>query len=344
MTVQPAVNHRRYLAFGFLLSAFLFIVWLVKSPYFHKHPSGLSAAVTADLLLTIPLIYALLIRKTNISKFTVAPLVILGMFIASYLLPAGQQHWLHIFKLYFFPLIEITSLSLIVRKFVALRRQLSYSRTSGSDFFDMLRKACYATLPRTLAAVLASEISVLYYGLFNWETRRPACNEFTYHQNSGTPALLGCMVFMILIESTAMHLLIAQYNTIIAWILTALSVYTALQFWGYKRALTKRYISIDDQQLIIRYGIMAQTHIHVKHIQEIELSSREVMPHVNICQLSPLGQLEAHNVILHLKRSHVLYGLFGKRQKFSTLLLHIDDQKLFKTLLDATINAQQGLM
>lgn len=310
----------------------------MKSPVFYRNPSGLSAAVTADLLLTIPLIYALLIHKTKVSKLTILPLMMAGMLSASYLIPAAHQHWLHLFKVYFFPLIEITSITLIARKFITVRRQFAQSRYLETDFFDVLKKACHTALPRTMAVVLVSEISVIYYGLVSWKTRKPRINEFTCHHNSGTPALLGCMVFVILIESAAMHLLLARWSGVVAWIFSGTSLYTALQFVGYARALGKRFISIDGRQLIIRYGIMAQTHIHVRHISQVELSGRDVMPGVNTRKLSPLGQFESHNVILHLNRKHVLHGLFGKRQRFCTLLLHVDDKERFKAELEAVSN------
>lgn len=335
MTHQPAVNHRLYLAFGFVIAAFATIVWLVKSPFFHQKPSVLSAAITVDLLLTIPLIYAWLIHKTRVSKFTIAPLVMVCMFSASYLVPAGHQHWLQLFKLFAFPLMEMASLTLVVRKFMAVRRQFSQGRASGNDFFDVLQKACYSTLPRTLAAALTSEISVIYYGIIYHKTRKPASNQFTYHQNSGTPAVMGCLIFVILIESAAMHLLVARWNVTAAWILSGLSLYTALQFFGYARSLAKRFISIDGDQLRLRYGIMAQTHIHVHHISRVELSGRDVPPDAGTRKLSPLGQLESHNVILHLNRDHVLHGLIGKRYRVRTLLLHVDQPERFKTALDA---------
>jgi predicted component of type VI protein secretion system len=42
-------------------------------------------------------------------------------------------------------------------------------------------------------------------------------------------------------------------------------------------------------------------------------------------------------VILHLKRDHVLQGLFGIRHRFRTLLLHVDDKDRFRAELEAVI-------
>ena len=338
MTYQPSAISRKYLAFGFVVTAFLFVAWLVKLPVFHQHSSQLSGAVTVDLLLTIPLVYALLIHKTGISKLTVLPLLTAGMVSASYFIPAAHQQWLHLFKLFFFPLTEVLSLWFIVQKFIAVRRQFSKAGHMGGDFFDVLKKACYAALPHMLAAGLVSEISVIYYGLVNWKTRRPASNEFTYHKNSGTPALLGCMVFLILIESAAMHLLITRWSSLLAWIFSGISLYTALQFFSYARSLSKRFIAIEEDQLVLRYGIMAETHIHIQHICQVELSARDVTPDAATRKLSPLGQLESHNIILHLKRDHVVQGLFGIRRRFRTLLLHVDDKERFKAELEAVMN------
>jgi len=337
MTHQTAIINRKYLAFGFIVSAFILVVWLVKSPVFYRNASVLSAGLTADLLLTIPLVYALLIRKTNVSKLTILPLMMVGMFSASYLIPAAHQHWLHLFKLYFFPLIEVASITLVMRKFLAVRRQFALNNTAESDFFDVLKKACFGVLPRAMAAVLISEISVIFYGILHWKTRKPDDHKFTCHQKSGTPALLGCMVFLILIESAAMHLLISRWSGVVAWIFTGTSLYTALQFLGYARSLSKRFISIEGKQLNIRYGIMAETNIQIQHIRQVELSARDVIPDAATRKLSPLGQLESHNVVLHLNRQHVLHGLFSKRHRYCTLLLHVDDKERFKAKLETVM-------
>ncbi|WP_240623427.1 hypothetical protein [Brumimicrobium aurantiacum] len=64
-------------------------------------------------------------------------------------------------------------------------------------------------------------------------------------------------------------------------------------------------------------------------IQKIELSSKSLEKKKFTKTLSPLGNLESHNVIIHLKRENELIGLYGIKKRFNLLGLHIDKPKDF---------------
>ncbi len=46
-------------------------------------------------------------------------------------------------------------------------------------------------------------------------------------------------------------------------------------------------------------------------------------------KLSPLGDLESHNVAIYLKEPQELVGLYGFKKSYSTLGIFVDDPKSF---------------
>ena len=314
---------------GIPLVLFGILILLIQSSF----PSGkgtLSLAITVDLLLTVPLVYFLLINKTAIPKTTVIPVMIAGLLIGSYFLPKESQTYLVLFKTWALPVIEVSILAFVIIKVrLAVR---SYKRVKGNspDFFSALKSTCYEILPDKLVQPFATEIAVIYYGFINWKRRELQENEFTYHKKSGTPALLGVFIFMILIETFALHLLVGSWNIIAAWVLTGLSTYTAIQVFGFVKSLSRRPVTINKSSLTLRYGILYEAEISFSDIETIELSKKPLQKNEMTSTLSPLGDLESHNVIIYLNKVHELAGLYGMKKKFKVLGLHVDEPVKFE--------------
>ncbi|WP_445955840.1 hypothetical protein [Yeosuana sp.] len=131
------------------------------------------------------------------------------------------------------------------------------------------------------------------------------------------------------IETVALHFLLARWSIVAAWILTALSVYTAIQVFGFAKSLSKRPISINKDSLTLKYGILNEVEIPFSDIDKVELSRKSLEKNELTKTLSPLGELESHNVIIHLKKENELVGLYGMKKRFNLLGLHIDEPKEF---------------
>lgn len=328
--------NRNLVIFGIPLCIFAGLILFLKYSFPLGH-STLNLAITADLLLTVPLVYFLLIRKTEIPKTTVIPMILIGLLIGTYLLPKESQNYLTLFKTWALPVIEISVMTFVVIKF---RRAISsYKELKGivPDFYSTLKSVCSEVVPKKLVLPLATEFAVIYYGFIDWKTKPLRENEFTYHKNSGTPALLGAVIFIVVIESIVFHLLIARWNIVAAWILTGLSVYTAIQLLGFAKSLFKRPIHFDDDNLFLKYGILNEVEIPLADIDTIELSSKTLDEDFIGKTLSPLGELESHNMILHLSEEHELVGLYGMKNKFKVIALHIDEPKDFKEKLESSL-------
>lgn len=328
MKKSISINHH-LIIFGVPLTLLGFLGFLM-----HSSPLGtnqtLSLAITADLLLTVPLVYFLLIRKTAIPKTTVIPIMIAGLLIGTYFLPKEGQMGLKLFKTWFLPILEISILAYVgfkVRKAIIKYRTL---KNSTLDFFTALKSTCSEILPKPLVAPFVTEIAVIYYGFINWTTRPLQQNEFSYHKKSGTPALLGAIIFIIAIETFALHIVLAKWSVIAAWIFSGLSIYSSIQMLGFAKSLSRRPICLTDNHLILRYGIMNETHISYTDIESVDLSRKRIDKEEHIKKLSPFGELERHNVIIYLKKENTLMGLYGMKKKFRGIALHIDKPEEFK--------------
>ncbi len=325
--------NRNLINFGIPLGLFGIVSWLIKTSFLNGNDT-LNLAITIDLLLIIPLIYFLLIRKSEIPKTTVVPFMIVGLIIGSYLLPKESQSYLALFKHWVLPVIEISILAFIVFKLRTGIKTYRELKGTNPDFFNTLRSVCNEILPTKLVLPFATEVAVIYYGFINWKKRQLQTNEFTYHKKSGTPALFGSFILIIGVETIALHFLLAKWNPIIAWILTGLSIYTAIQILGFVKSLSQRPISINQNSLILKYGILNASEIPLTDIDRIEISRKSLGKEKLIKTLSPLGELESHNVIIHLKKENELVGLYGMKKKFRVLGLHIDEPKEFKERIE----------
>ena len=331
MTMDKANTFPFLLTLPFCLMAVLVI--LLHSEQYTTNHTALSLAITLDFLIVIPLVYLLLIKKTNLPKTTALPIMLLGIVLCNFFLPEEDQYFLQLFNSWCLPLIELSLLSYV---FIYLRKamQLAAKEQKGSyDFLSVLKSSCADLLPRRALIPVVTEIAVFYYGFIAWKKRTLASNEFSYHKNSGTISLLIAVIFIVAIETVSLHIILLKWSTTAAWIASALSVYSGLQLFGFLRSMRKRPILIEDGKLYLRYGIMTETTVELKNIDRIELSTKEVSQSKSIRKLSFLGELESHNVVLHLKRKNSLIGLYGFKKDYHSLLFHVDKAEDFKAKL-----------
>lgn len=310
------------------------MVLITKLPVFIINSSGLSTGITFDLLLTVPLVYFLLIRKTNIPKTTVVPFLIIGIVICSLILPTENQYYLNLFKTWVLPIVELSILSLAFFNVRKALKKYKENKTESIDFFTTLKKTCYEILPKIAVIPIVTEIAVFYYGFIHWKKRKLKDNEFTYHKDSGTVTLLIAIIFIVAIETATLHILLAKWNITIAWILTFLSIYSGIQIFGFVKSMFKRPISIENNKLFLRYGIMNETTIDLKSIDSIEISSKDIELNKETRKLSFLGELESHNIVIRLKEENTLVGLYGIKRKYKNLALHVDKKNEFKNQIN----------
>lgn len=325
--------NRQVLLFGIPLLMLLVILIISKSAVFINHTNTLSIGITIDLLLTIPLVYLVLVRKTSIPKNTVVLVIIIGVLIGSVILPVENQYYLNIFKTWGLPLIELFALGLIAIKFRTGIKEYKINRKATPDFYTALKDVTQNLFPNKIAVLFATEVAVIYYGFVQWKKKKLKSYEFTYHKESPAISLLVVLIFMTLIETSVFHILLAKWNTTAAWLLSGLSIYMAIQVFAIIRSIIKRPISVEKKSLELRYGILNETSIDYKDIDSIMVFTNFIHKEDNIRKLSPLGALENHNILITLKKEYTLIGLYGIKKTFTKLAFHVDKQDEFLGLI-----------
>ncbi|GGK57798.1 MULTISPECIES: hypothetical protein [Flavobacteriaceae] len=329
---------RNLITFGIPALIIALMVLITKISIFQLNPNYLAIGIIFDLLFTVPFLYFLLIRKSDIPKTTVVPFLILGVIISSAILPSENQQYLNRFKVWILPIIELSILSYVIYNVRKVIKDYKQKKEYSFDFFTTLKNTCYEMLPKNVVIPVVTEIAVFYYGFIYWKKRELKENEFSYHKNSGTISLLIAIICIVTIETFVLHILLTKWSNLAAWILTFLSIYSGIQIFGFLKSMSKRPISIENNKLFIRYGIMTETTIDLKNIICIKISSKDIELDNETRKLSFLGELESHNVIIHLKKEYELIGLYGVKRKYKNLAIYVDDKVDFKNHISKHIN------
>jgi len=331
-------QHNWFLILGVPFLLIVSLILLTKSEVFHLNVSQLSIATTLDLVFTIPLVYFFLIRKSKIDKKTVVPFFILGIALATFVIPKAQQGLLSVIKTWIVPIVEIGVVTLII---LNIRKAIKIYKTKKEQSFDIvsiIRITCTDIFPKKVASFLSLEILAFYYGFIHWKKIKLRDNEFTYHKNTGSQVLFVAIIFLIAIETVAFHVLLNKWSSIAAWILTGISIYSAFQIFGFLKSISKRPTIIDSDNLKLRYGIMSEVDIEIDDIKSIEMTTASFdKDDKAITYLSLLGDSEGHNIILTLKKPYTLNGVYGIRKEFQKIALFIDDKNKFQKVLENKI-------
>jgi hypothetical protein len=327
------------IAFIIPITLILTLLLLLNSTAFTTHQNLLSTFITIDFLITIPIVYFLLIRRTTISNFTIAPFLIICVIIASYVIPTANQDTLTVVKTCLIPIVELSVLAIVLLKVIKAIKHYKTQANNHEDFYSILQDTCKSLFPAVPAKLVVNEIALLYYGFFNFKKTELKPNEFTNYKGSGILSTLGAVIFLVAVEMVTIHILAAKWSSILAWILTGLSIYSAIQIIGIIRSVPKRPLTINENELILRFGILSETIIPMEAIDHISLAdSSDFDKEKTTKTLSLLGELENSNIVLHLKTPQQLQFIYGKPKQYSKLLFFVDDNQSFKTEVEALLS------
>ena len=338
------------LAIGFPLLVMITCTILVFSPVFSLKPDSLSTAVTLDLTLTAPLLYFLVIRGTKVPKMTVVRVFIVGLALAGFLLHDKPHFLLGLLKTWLAPVAEGLVIFLLAKKLYRARRTAA-TLHEDTDFLVRSRIILSEMTGNEKAGhVLASEMAVLYYAFLPQKKRLPGA--FTAYKTNGILLILGVFLCMFFVETLGLHLLIGLWSKKLAWVLTTLGLYTALQLYAHMRAIRSRPILLGDQFLHLRNGLAADVSVQIDNIEQIELDTNRMQvpnrmqipankttPQPSRPNASPaepstvklalIKGLENHNIRLRLKQPLLVNRVFGLQKKADSLLFFVDQPEDF---------------
>lgn len=322
-----------------IFTLFILLYWLSITAYGLPNSGIIYFGITIDLLIIVPAVYFWLIKDRDIPKITVVPVFILSTILAGYIIPESNQSILHKLTDFLVPAVELIVISVIGVKAYSIFRHLKTDQSEKYDFFTSIKKATQEVVPGKIGVFLATELATFYYGFFHWKKRKLSKSEFTYHKENSAIIILGTIIFLVVAETLILHLLISKWSAALALIITLLSIYSGIQVFGMARSLSKRPIRITGNELILRYGIMAEIKIPLNQIESFEKSSKTLEKESGFTKsLSPISQLDGgHNFIIHLKNESEFFSLYGFKKSFKSLAFHVDEKDRFKSALEKSL-------
>ena len=301
---------------------------VINSASYHTNTNLFSLAVTFDLVIFVPFVYYLFIRKTNVHKITIIPVVFISFAVASFILPAQGHTYIKLAEFLVAPL-ELFTIGFLVYKVRLASKEYKLLSGNRNDFVINLKETLYKFVGNNRGAdYLATEMSIFYYGIGGWNKTIEAGSEkaFSYHKRSGYGIIAGVFFFMMIIETTALHLLITRWSTAAAWVLTILSIYGILFLIADYNAAKKRPILVDDGHLYIRIAFRWHVVIPFENIKSISVGTEKNKEDKSYFRMVMAG---SENIIIELFETQQAKGIYGITKNFSRLGLSIDDKKEF---------------
>ncbi len=248
--------------------------WIATFVETSRHPDIMAIAITADLVVGVPLLYYLLLaRKRFLPLPSIVPVFILTLFAVRFILPPSQQ-WLLRFSEFLIPAIELSLALFVLFKLRHIIRDVRRARQDSLYFMDALRTGIRKSLRSDLAtALLATEVAMFYFVFGGWFTRFSASREdatiYSYYRNSGFTLLFWPIVTLVVVEVGLLHLVVSIWTQAGAWILTSINIYTLLWMVGHFQAARLQPVIVDDNYIYLRTGLIWRSQTPLSKIADI---------------------------------------------------------------------------
>ncbi|HEX8245624.1 MAG TPA: hypothetical protein VF541_19080 [Longimicrobium sp.] len=302
--------------FGLItLGVYATALTVVASPLFDRAPRLGAAAISFDLLVTVPLVFwYLVVRPRGMHWFTIIPFVIASGYAGLLVLPPAHQQYLGYARFLTAP----AELWLAGWGAVRAWRLLRSGTHPRGDVLAALRAALVEIVrhPR-VADIVAAEVALVWYALFSWRARPeagPVDVVFTQHRRSGIMGLFGAVAFACVVEAAGVHLLVATRSPAAAWVLTALSLYTVIWLVGLGRSILLRPTVVSPDGLRVRLGMLWEALVPFERIASVaEVRSgpanRRAPGYLHAAIFA------APRLMIELKEPVEARGLYGNRKR-----------------------------
>jgi len=333
-TADRRISTLLFLLLAPLLYAFEF--WFIRQPHPPSVHDLCTLAVTIDLTVVLPLLfYALVARPRRLSGAILLSAFLVACGIAAAILPHGEQRYLLLLRTLVAPL-EFVLLGYGALAARDVRQQYHAASRETDDVLERLRLALEAT-PRLTPALrlLLLEGVVLYYGLIAWRVRRASQpGDFYYHRESGLSGLLAGGLLLAVVEGAAVHVIAGQWSAQLAWVLTALDLYSVLWGIAFYQAARLRPIVIQDGVLHLRVSLLWTLVVPCREIETIRrlanLGNRDIRRRPELLRATVVRDPQ---FAITLRSAHTAHGLFGLRRSVRYLLVAVDESDRFEQAL-----------
>lgn len=305
---------------------------VVASSAYAARPTVFAAAVTWDLSVTAAVLFWFTLVRGGIAPPASAVAVLLGgLSVAAAVLPPGERALPLRAGTWAAPL----ELLIVARLGIAARKLAQKLAVLGNDqpFEVTFRDAARGALgPNVLAEALSTEVAFSWMAFCSWR-KAPhvpsGTRAFSTARRVGFGAVVGAVLIAGVGETVGLHFLVARWSGTAAWVLTALSVYSALWLVGEWRALELRPVLLTATALEIRIGLRWRARVPRSSITAV-CSGPDERGHPGAPRASALG---APNLYVHADEEIVLHGLFGRTRRAACVGLRVDDPEALRAAL-----------
>lgn len=323
-------------AFFIIATGIVFIsFWLMTSAQFEAQRNLLAIGSSIDIAVIIPLTYFLLIRKTAIPNITVIPVFIVSLILGFQIIPQNYQQTLNSLELLVAP-IELGIIGFLIYKVIQVNKKLGQTEGGLRNFPERIRLVLQdLKVSAILTNVATTEVSLFYYAFAGWKKPQTLQeNEFSNYRESGYSNIFILVLFLLPVETFVLHYWLSSFSSVLAWVLTGLSLYSLFFIFGDRNALHHRPVTVSSTGITLLTGIRWEVVIPFELIEKIEL--REGDEHKEkFVNLSAFGH---GNVVISLKEKVVVKGIYGIKKSTDKLVLSIDDNTQFFELIPKRIN------
>ena len=297
--------------------------------------------ITISLTIIVPFFYyILMLRKRYLKPIAIAPVFIIQYFYSSYILQDSQKEYLDLF-MYVAVIFEITLVVFIVYKVARMIKKYKETNRDELHVLDALRNGFVELFGESKFVDLAvKDLAIYYYAFFVW-FKKPVVNKelsFTYHKNSDIKVFVIIALIIGMIEVIAVHILLSHWNTIIAWVITVLSIYGLVYLVGLYNSVRYSPILIEDSHMVIRVGFQSSLRVNFENIESLESVS------ANYEEKAKKEKKTTYNAIVlrtnlpqfevALKKQVPQNGLFGVARQISTVYIMVDDPRGFASAVN----------
>ncbi|WP_386060254.1 hypothetical protein [Thalassobacillus hwangdonensis] len=319
---------------------------------------GLATAI--DLTIILPLLIYFFGFRKRMSWLLLCALIFWGLILANWMIPGGADAYLSYFNHSVIVLeagvifLELVLFIAIVKRFPTLIKNYKQDKADHHHFLLSFSKAIQRTFtfsnPRLnkfqlTLRILATDIAAIYYSLFSWKKKPPVgANAFTFHKDGGYQAVFLMLVHAMVLEIIAVHVMVAQYSHVAAWVITALDIYTLLFIISDYQAIRLSPVVLDESGVHFQKGIRVYGFIPWEMVRGVEQNSQtpeEVGKDKQSIALALHG-LEKDPIpyVLELKDSVKVHQIFGIKKTVDRIYLKMDDPQKFNESINQKISPE----
>jgi hypothetical protein len=265
-------------------------------------------------------------RHLKTTPFLTLPFLALGFILCYFLIPREHHKMLEVLQTSVLPIVELGILSLVGYKAICYARILKKQGAKRPDGLSAIREAIQNSgLPPTLTGFLTTELSVFYYALWVWNPSERSDMEYSMYRESGQIAVCFGLMMVLAGETVVLHHLLTPNYTVLAWVLTILSIYSAFYFLAHLKALWLRPTVITSEGIWFKNGLLGETRVAFESIEKVERS-----PSIPANMMASVGGLglknppDTINTLVYFSSPQIIRKPYGQKKAFHILGIYID--------------------